>query len=88
MPHFAYVPNGRVERVERVASASCLDGLGEESEAVGQAFLASLYPGTDSAHYVLTHYPSGQSDPYPRGKYAGPGDLWDGTEFTVPPPSE
>lgn len=86
MPHFAYAPNGVVQRVERVQSDSIHDEFGDESEAAGQAYLAALYPGSDPADFILTHYPVGQSDPYPRGKYAGPGDLWDGTSFITPEP--
>jgi len=81
MPYFAYCPDGIVRKVERVQKAVMLDEDGNESEPLGQAFLAGIYPGTDPADYVLTHYPVGQPTPYPRGKYAGIGDIWDGTEF-------
>jgi hypothetical protein len=84
MPHFAYCPDGIVERVERIEAAVMLDGKGKEKEELGQAFLAELYPGTDPAHYVLTHYPNSQVDPYPRGQYAAVGDLWDGSRFATP----
>jgi hypothetical protein len=63
MPYFAFVNNSTVQRVERVDRSVMLDPDGNESEALGQAFLASLYPGTDSADYVLTHYPVGQPTP-------------------------
>jgi hypothetical protein len=72
--------------VERIEGAVMTDPDGQEQEALGQAFLASLYPGTDPSEYVMTHYPVGQPDPYPRGKYAGLGDLWDGVEFRSPGP--
>lgn len=85
MPYFAFVRSGIVERVERIQSSAMLDGS-EESETVGQAFLAALYLGTAPADYVLTYYPVGQPDPYPRGCYAAPGYTWDGTEFANPNP--
>lgn len=85
MPYFAFVRAGIVERVERIQSAAMLDGT-TESESVGQTFLANLYPGTAPSDYVLTHYPVGQPDPYPRGTYAAPGYTWDGTVFANPNP--
>lgn len=84
MPYFAYCPGSLVRKVERIQRAVMLDPDGNESEPLGQAFLAGIYPGTDSADYVLTHYPVGQPTPYPRGKYAGIGDIWTGTEFISP----
>ena len=85
MPHFAYCPNGIVNKVERIESVVMQDSDGVEQEALGQAFLASIYPDTDPAHFILTHYPVNQPDPYPRGKYAGIGDTWDGSNFIAPP---
>jgi len=84
MPHFAYCPDGIVEKVERIEASVMTDDHGVEQEFLGQAFLASLYPDTVAAHFILTHYPVGQPTPYPRGKYAGIGDLWNGTEFNTP----
>jgi hypothetical protein len=84
MPYFAYCPSGIVNRVERIESVVMQDDHGVEQEALGQAFLVSCYPDTDSADYVLTHYPVGQPTPYPRGKYAGIGDTWDGSNFISP----
>ena len=88
MPHFAIVRNGIVTRVERIEAAEMLDGQGNESEALGQAFLNTLYPEISADSFVLTHYPENQPEPYPRGKYACVGDLWDGTEFVTPEPIE
>ncbi len=88
MPYFALVNNSVVQRVERVDRSVMLDPDGNESEALGQAFLAGLYPGTDPTEFVLTHYPVGQPTPYPRGKYAGIGDTWTGTEFVSPQTEE
>lgn len=88
MPHFAYCPENIVRKVERIEAAVMLDPDGQEDEALGQAFLAGLYPGTNADDYHLTHYPVDQPDPYPRGKYAGIGDLWTGTEFVSPQTEE
>lgn len=87
MPHFAYCPDGIVRKIERIEAYVMTDDHGVEQESLGQAFLASLYPGTDSSDYVLTFYPVGQPTPYPRGKYAGEGDAWDGIRFTSPEPA-
>lgn len=84
MPHFAHVQEGIVRKVERIEGAVMTDADGVEKESLGQAFLAGLYPDTLPEEYVMTHYPVGQPDPYPRGKYAGIGDLWDGTDFLSP----
>ena len=65
-----------------------LDPSGQESEPMGQAFLAGLYPGTSADEYHMTYYPVGQPTPYPRGKYAGLGDTWTGTEFVSPASEE
>jgi len=84
MPYFAHVIEGVVQKVERIEHEPMQDEKGVEKESIGQEFLASLYPGTNPADYILTFYPLGQPDPYPRGKYAGNGDLWDGSKFTSP----
>jgi hypothetical protein len=84
MPHFAHCPDGVVQKVERIESAVMTDPDGHESEPMGQAFLAGLYPGTVATEYVMTYYPVNQPTPYPRGKYAGIGDLWTGSEFVIP----
>lgn len=81
MPHYAYCPGGIVQRVERIEGAVMLDADGVEDEQLGREFLAGLYPGTSADDYVMTFYPVGQPDPYPRGKYAAQGDLWDGAKF-------
>lgn len=85
MPHFAHIIDGIVDRVERIESVVMQDSEGVEQEALGQAFLASCYPGTDPLDFILTHYPLDQPTPYPRGKYAGQGDFWDGSNFIAPP---
>lgn len=88
MPYFAYCPRGIVERVERIEPDVMSDKKGTEKEALGQQFLASIYPDTEPAHFVMTHYPVGQPDPFPRGKYAGLADTWDGSIFATPEPIE
>jgi len=84
MAHFAYVVDGTVQRVETVVTSVIEDETGTPQEAIGQAFMVSLYPDTTPDQWVRTHYPVNQPDPYPRGKYAGQGDLWDGVNFTSP----
>jgi hypothetical protein len=84
VPYFAHVVNGVVDRVERIESIVMQDGHGTEQEDIGKAFLASCYPGSDPSDFVLTYYPVGQPDPYPRGCYAGIGYTWDGSTFTPP----
>lgn len=84
MPLFAYCPGGVVSRVERIEPSMMIGPDGHENEAIGQAYLANLYPGTSPDDFHLTHYPVGQPDPFPRGKYAGVGDLWTGSEFVTP----
>ena len=84
MPHFAHCPENIVRKVERIASAVMTGPDGQEDEALGQEFLAGLYPGTLASEYHMTYYQVGQPTPYPRGKYAGIGDLWTGSEFVSP----
>lgn len=84
MPHFAYCPDGVVLRIERIESACMIDANGSEKESLGQDFLASIYPGTSATDYVMTFYPVGQPDPYPRGKYAAINDIWNGSQFVAP----
>lgn len=75
MAHFARIENGVVTQVIVVRNTE-LDDNGVESETVGQEFIASL--GLDG-EWVQTSYTGSM-----RGKYAGIGDLWDGTEFVEP----
>jgi hypothetical protein len=84
MAHFALVQNGVVQRVETVVTDVIRDADGVAQETVGRAFLASCHPGTQPSEWIRTHYPVNQPSPYPRGKYAGVGDVWDGTQFTAP----
>lgn len=80
MAHFAYVVDGVVQRVE-VVNNDALDPNDEEGS--GQAFLATLYPGTEPGDFVQTSYNASF-----RGKYAGIGDTWDGVDFTAVDPTQ
>lgn len=81
MPYFAYVTEATVRRVERIERYVMQDDEGHEVEALGQEFLAALYPGTDPGDFVQCWYPSGQPTPYPRGCYPATGYGWNGSEF-------
>lgn len=67
MAHFAKIENGVVREVIVVGNDDAL------TEAAGQAFIAGI--GL-AGEWIQTSY-SGAV----RGKYAGIGDLWDGTKF-------
>ena len=75
MAHFAQVSNGVVQRVIVVSNDDAPD------EATGQAFIASLGLEGD---WVQTSYNNNPVEGASRGKYAGIGDLWNGTEFVTP----
>lgn len=79
MAFFATVHDGIVTNVEVVSDEVATD------EAAGQDFLATLY-GTEPSIYVETFLTD--ETPYPRGKFAGIGDTWDGTDFAYPAPIE
>ena len=76
MAHFAKLSDGVVEQVIVVANSDCGDKEFPESEAVGQAFIASL--GL-SGEWKQTSYNANF-----RGAYAGTGYTWNGTDFVVP----
>ena len=76
MAHFARIEGGVVTQVIVVRNSE-LDDNGTESEELGQEFIAST--GLEG-EWVQTSYTGSM-----RGKFAGIGDLWDGTEFTAPP---
>ena len=76
MAHFAQVINGVVEQVIVVSNDDCAGGQLPESEPAGQLFIASI--GL-AGHWVQTSYHANF-----RGKYAGIGDLWNGTNFETP----
>lgn len=77
MAHFAKIEDGIVRQVDAVANAALLDENGIEQEALGIALLKSIY-GEDT-EWVQTSYNATF-----RGKYAGAGDTWDGTNFVSP----
>tara|TARA_R110000868_G_scaffold48456_2_gene157344 strand:- start:2646 stop:2942 length:297 start_codon:yes stop_codon:yes gene_type:complete len=79
MAHFAYIQDGTVQRVEPIVNEVIATTAGNDSELKGKRFMVSLYPETIEDDWVQTSY-SGSM----RGKYAGIGDLWDGTNFTQP----
>jgi hypothetical protein len=78
MAHFASIVNGAVTQVIVVSNDDCGGGNFPESEAVGQAFIASL--GL-AGEWKQTSY-NGNF----RGKYAGIGDRYDADldEFVSP----
>ena len=51
------------------------------TEADGQAFIASIGLG---GVWVQTSYNNNEVEGASRGKYAGVGDIWNGTEFVKP----
>ena len=75
MAHFAKVEDGIVRQVIVVNNEVLGNAPGLEGEALGAAFCADLFGG----EWVQTSYNANF-----RGKYAGTGDLWDGTNFTSP----
>ena len=75
MAHFAHVVDGIVQQVIVVSNDDA------PTEAAGQAFIASI--GL-TGEWVQTSYNNNPIEGASRGKYAGIGDLWDGTTFTTP----
>jgi hypothetical protein len=89
MAHFAWLDsNNTVYQVSTVDNVNLLDENGNESEAVGIAYLTSVHGA--GITWVQTSYnnnPVGEP-PASRGKYAGIGDTWDGTVFASPTSGE
>ena len=79
MAHFARIENGIVREVIVVSNDDA------PTEAAGQAFIASI--GL-TGEWVQTSYNNNPVEGASRGKYAGIGDLWDGTTFTTPTGAE
>lgn len=79
MAHFAKIENGIVKDVIVVANHDA------PTEVAGQAFLASL--GL-IGEWIQTSYNNNPIEGASRGKYAGIGDIWTGTEFVSPQPVE
>jgi hypothetical protein len=81
MAHFAKVENGIVQQVIVVSNDDCGGGDFPESEAPGQAFIASI--GLEG-EWLQTSYHANF-----RGKYAGIGDTYDAAlDVFVGPVSE
>lgn len=75
MAHFAKIENGVVREVIVVSNNDA------PNEAAGKAFIAKI--GL-SGEWVQTSYNANQIEGQDRGKYAGIGDLWNGTQFVSP----
>ena len=75
MAHFARVEDGIVREVIVVNNEVLLDENGVEQESIGAAFCHDTFGG----EWVQTSYNANF-----RGKYAGSGDKWDGTNFVSP----
>jgi hypothetical protein len=75
MAHFAQVSNGIVSQVIVVSDEDAPD------ESTGKAFIASIGLAGD---WIQTSYNNNPVEGASRGKYAGIGDLWNGTEFVTP----
>jgi hypothetical protein len=73
MAHFAKIEEGKVTRVIVVKNKDCGGGEFPESEAIGQAFIASL--GL-AGEFFQTSYNKNF-----RGQYAGTGLNWNGEVF-------
>lgn len=78
MAHFAKIEDGIVREVIVIGNDNCLDENGNESEAAGQAFIASC---GIAGEWKQTSY-NGNF----RAKYAGIGDRYDAEldEFVSP----
>ena len=79
MAHFAKIKNGTVAEVIVVGNEQA------PTEAEGKAFIASI--GLDG-EWVQTSYNGNEIEGVSRGKFAGIGDTWTGTEFVIPPTNE
>ena len=75
MAHFAKIEDGIVREVIVVNNKVLLDENNVEQESIGAQFCQDTFGGT----WVQTSYNANF-----RGKYAGTGDLWDGTNFITP----
>ena len=75
MAHFAKIKNNKVAEVIVIANEQA------PTEADGQAFIASC--GLDG-EWVQTSYNNNPVEGQDRGKYAGIGDVWNGSQFVSP----
>lgn len=76
MAHFALVDDSGVVREVIVVSND-----DAPTEAAGKAFIASI--GL-AGEWVQTSYNNNPIEGQDRGKYAGIGDVWDGSQFVSP----
>jgi hypothetical protein len=72
MAHFAQVADGIVQQVIVVGNDDA------PTEVAGKAFIASI--GL-AGEWVQTSYNSNPVEGQDRGKYAGIGDVWNGSQF-------
>jgi hypothetical protein len=79
MAHFAKIQDTKVVQVIVVHNNDA------PTELDGQAFIASV--GLDGV-WVQTSYNNNEVEGASRGKFAGIGDIWNGTEFVAPEPIE
>ena len=77
MAHFARIEDGIVREVIVINNEVLKDEEGIEQESIGIDFCKSLYG--ENTEWVQTSYNANF-----RGKYAGSGDRWDGTNFVSP----
>jgi hypothetical protein len=83
MAHFAWLDaNNMVTAVSVVDNVNLLDANGNESEAVGIAYLTSVHG--EGKVWKQTSYNANLIEGQDRGKYAGIGDVWDGSKFVAP----
>ena len=75
MAHFCKIEDGIVRQVVVINNEVITDEKGKEQESLGAEFCAELFGGT----WIQTSYNAKF-----RGKYAGVGDTWDGTNFVSP----
>jgi hypothetical protein len=75
MAHFARVEDGIVRQVIVVNNEVLLDKNGIEQESIGAQFCNDTFGGD----WVQTSYNANF-----KGKFAGAGDIWDGTNFISP----
>ncbi len=76
MAHFAKIVDTKVVAVIVVSNDEA------PTEADGKAFIASC---NIDGEWVQTSYNNNSIEGASRGKYAGIGDTWNGTEFVSPP---
>jgi hypothetical protein len=78
MAHFAKLnEENKVTMVIVVANENILDSEGNESETIANAFINAI-DGLEGT-WKQTSYNANY-----RGKFAGIGDVWDGTNFVTP----